>query len=516
MTVEELLKKYEAGERSFPATNLSEANLSRTNLSQIDLSQSILIVTNLSGANLTEADLSNTRFNVARLSGANLTKANLSGAVINVANLILANLSEANMTRAELIRAELIRAELSSANLTEANLNAADLREAKLRQANLTRANLKEADLRGTSLIGAVLEQANLNGTNLSRANLTGADLTDIEMRHANLNGANLSGACLRGANLRWADLRGANLKWADLSDTKLSGANLMGADLENAVLSNASLVHADLTQANLIQVEWEGADISGAILTGTKLYDSLRFELKTEGVTCEWVDLSPTGDRSQVYRFTGEQAQKFFNQKQPSVQAIVDGPLDGEANFLLAKAYLQIARQYVEMKYPPSIEVGQRRTTLTFKVERDEDLFPMAGVAVLPFKGAKKARKNLVQTIKRIQSQQFLESSVSVREANRLAKMGVAIAQKLRKAGEVELQPPEGTKGTQFFRYPARISLNNSSGQEFIIHQDDNFGRPESLPAPSGSSAPSLQKKPFSLPSEDATLTFICGFTSF
>lgn len=518
MEVEELLKRYAAGEREFTGINLCEANLSRVNLSGANLSQANMSIANLSGANLSGANLSGTKLNVTRLSGANLSKAKLNGAILNVANLVRANLSDAELIQASLIRAELIRAELSRANLIEANLNAADLRESKLRQANLSGANLSEADLRGASLVGANLEQAKLNQTDLSGADLSGANLSNTELRHVNFNRANLSGADLSGANLRWAALSGANLQWANLSDAKLSGANLIGADLSNSNLLNASLVHADLTQANLIRAEWMGADLSGATLTGAKLYGVSRFGLKTDGMICEWVDVSPHGDHTQLHRFEPEDSKKFFNQTPPTVRIVIDAPLDQEANFALANAYHQIALQYAGLSQPPSIAVGYRRTVLTFRVENDEQLFPTAYVAILPFENAAATQRNIITLIKQIRA--HATSHLSIPELRRIQQLSTTLSQTLNQVHAIELSKifPTMERRASFFNAPTHTILLNSSDQSLSVYHDPSFGKRFMNSANTTNqktSADQGNSSQFAIPPLNIVVDFIRGFYS-
>ncbi|MBW4562763.1 MAG: pentapeptide repeat-containing protein [Mojavia pulchra JT2-VF2] len=478
MTVEELLEKYAAGVLDFTGVDLCEANLSGVKLNGVNLSHANLSVVNLSGANLSEANLSHAKLNVARLSGANLTSAILNNSSLNVANLIRADLSRAQLREATLIRAELIRADLSRTDLFEANLTSADLREATLRQANLRRANLSEATLRGCSLTGANLETANLNATDMGRADLSGANLRDAELRQANLSRANLSGADLSGANLRWADLSGANLRWADLSNAKLSGASLIGADLSNANLTNASLVHTDLTQAKLIKAEWIGADLTGAVLTGAKLYATSRFGLKTEGITCEWVDLSPTGDRSIIQKFNSEDSGDFFNETPPTIRIIVDAALEHDANFALAGSYYEIYREYRKLKQPPTIEIGRRRTILTFRVDSDQDLFATAYIAILPFIDATNTQQNIDRLLEMIRGEDIsllgLKTPHRVRQLRTLieeARNQAQIIRDMRKNLELAAK-------LNFFKAPTQTILTNSSAQTLILYDNPYFGK--------------------------------------
>ncbi|WGV27227.1 pentapeptide repeat-containing protein [Halotia branconii] len=478
MTVEELLEQYAAGVTNFIGVDLCEANLSGVKLSGINLSTANLNISNLSGANLNASNLSCANLNVARLSGANLDSANLNNSSLNVANLIRADLSRAQLRKASLVRAELIRADLSKADLFEANLSNADLREATLRQANLRGANLNEASLKGCSLAGANLEMANLNATNLSRADLNSANLREAELKQANLSHANLSGADLSGANLRWADLSGANLRWADLSGAKLSGTNLMGADLSNANLTNASLVYADLTQVTLIKAEWVGADLTGAILTGAKLYSTSRFGLKTEGLTCEWVDLSPSGDRSIIQKFDLEDPKEFFNETSPTIRIIVDAALEQEANFALAGAYYHIAQEYRVLKQPPSMEINRRRTVFTFRVDSDEALFPTACMAILPFRDAVSTQKNIYKIVEMLGKEDLPQ--LGEKTFHRLKQLTTLTQEAISQAKTIRQMKKnlELAAKLNFFRMPTQTILTNSSAQTLAVHYNPNFGK--------------------------------------
>jgi len=478
MTVKELLEKYASGHRDFGDVNLAESNLSRASLSHANFSHAILSIANLSGANLTGTNLSFARMNVARLSGANLTDANLNGVILNVANTIRAKFDRANLDRASLVRAEMIRASMVAATLIEADLSSADMRESQLDRVDASGANLSDTNLQSSSIVGSNLSGANLTGCELSKSKLTGSDLSRCEMRHARLQRANLSGVNLRGANLRWADLSGANLRWADLTDAKLSGANLIGADLSNSNLLQTSFVHADLTQASLIQADLEGADLSGAILTGAKLHGVARFHLRTQGMTCEWVDISPNGDHSQICRFTPDNFQKFFNQTPPVVQIAVDSPLDSEANLALAKIYHAIGCEMPEALEPPSIDVDYRRTVLRFRVETDDRLFTTLFAAILPFSDAKATHKSLSQALYLIQSKS--NKILGVKEANQAAKLSVSLLQTLRRVAPLQkkIQPLLDQSDTSFLKAPTQTSMTNSSDLFLQIYGNPRFGK--------------------------------------
>ena len=133
LEVDELLRRYAAGNKYFVNANLRCAQLSNICLANIDLSYAKLNLANLSGSNLSQANLT-----LAEMRSANLSGSNLSRSQLVKANLSGANLSDANLRGAD----------LSNADLSNANLNGADLRGA----------NLGRTDLRKTCLNGAIVE----------------------------------------------------------------------------------------------------------------------------------------------------------------------------------------------------------------------------------------------------------------------------------------------------------------------------------------------------------------------
>ncbi len=139
MEVEELLRRYAAGERDF---------------SWIEELFGELIEVDLSGINLTEFE-----FDVNPICCCNFTRANLSGA-----NLSELTLDETNFSFTNLREVSMAQSSLQGANLTGADLTGADLGGAYFWDANLTDAKL----------INTYIE-CSLDGANLTRADLTGA-----------------------------------------------------------------------------------------------------------------------------------------------------------------------------------------------------------------------------------------------------------------------------------------------------------------------------------------------------
>ncbi len=421
-----------------------------------------------------KSHLRGVRWQGRQFSGADFKGSDFTKAQLQQAQLCKTNFSSSQLAQARLSEAQLAKSWFKRADLQRAQLNSANLQEAQMKQACLAWAQLEGADCRKASLIATNLEHANLKGADFSQAVLSGADLRFAEMQNSNFQRANLSGANLSGANLRWVDLSGANLRWADLSNAKLSGASLMGADLSNAILTNASLVHSDMTQASLSRVHWVGADLSQATLTGAKLYETPRFGLKTEALICEWVDLSPGGDRAQVQRFTNsQQAQQFFRPARPRVQLTIDSALEHYDHFVLASFYHQVARKYPLLKRPPSLEIDQRRTTLNFVLEKETDLLALAYLVVNPFKEAKNAHYNIKKLLETLQA---LTAKLTVAEQ----KVVEQTSQQLQPLiGELKpIKMPNRNPSQSFFEAPMQVMLQNSSGEMVTLHQHPQFGK--------------------------------------
>jgi uncharacterized protein YjbI with pentapeptide repeats len=514
MTVEEILNQYARGERNFPAVNLVEANISGVNLSKANLSGANLSVANLCGSNLSECDLGRAKLNVAKLSGANLSKANLYEANLNVTNLTLADLSQAILRQASLVRAEMARADLSKANLSYANLSGADIKDARLREANLSHANLSRADLKRATFTDANLTHTNLHGADLSSADFSGADLSNTELRQANLSRANLRGANLSGANLRWADLSGADLSWADLSGARLSGANLTGVNLNSTNLLGTILVHADLTRASLIDADWAGADLSGATLTGAKLHGVLRFGVKTDGLICDWVDLSPNGDQSDICHLTTEKLNYFFQEAPPTVCLKIDAALDIAAHQGLAMTYYQLSQRYAIAFPPPNIRVSRRRTTLTFELNQDEHLFLAAYLISLPFKDSVPLRHNLMALLEMLQAAELNKQVENIAPTGWLTHTLAQVSIEANGIKQIN-QCLSLLEKMSFFHAPTELTLTTSRNQPLLLYSHSEFGKRVQTPGLGtvlSVTAPALRKRS-SLPALSALIDFIHSF---
>jgi hypothetical protein len=194
--------------------------------------------------------------------------------------------------------------------------------------------------------------------------------------------------------------------------------------------------------------------------------------------MTCEWVDLSPSGDRSIIQKFHSEDYQDFFNETPPTIRIVIDAALEHEANFALAGTYYQIAQEYQRLKQPPSMESGSRRTVFTFRVDSDEALFPTAYIAIMPFLDATTTQNNIVNMVEMINSEvitnQSLKSSQMVKQLNILIEQAISkatIIKQIKKNLEVAAK-------LNFCKTPTQIILTNSSAHTLIVHENPNFGK--------------------------------------
>jgi uncharacterized protein YjbI with pentapeptide repeats len=110
MNADELLDRYEAGERDFSGVFLAGVNLSGVDLRGIMLQKANLRFANLRDAILADADLSEADLYEANLRGTVLRNTNLTGTVLWLAETLGAHLEHANLQDAKVASAQLSRA----------------------------------------------------------------------------------------------------------------------------------------------------------------------------------------------------------------------------------------------------------------------------------------------------------------------------------------------------------------------------------------------------------------------
>lgn len=161
MTPDELMRRYDAGERDFQAIDLARANLRN-----IDLSHANFQEASFAGANLVHARFSHCNLTSVDLVGADLVEANFVGADLHKANLVWANLGYARLDEAHLQQTQFGGAMLQGASFKSAILDGADF----------SGADLKQADFDGAQCLGLTLGRtvlADLDLSSLCRGNVT-------------------------------------------------------------------------------------------------------------------------------------------------------------------------------------------------------------------------------------------------------------------------------------------------------------------------------------------------------
>jgi uncharacterized protein YjbI with pentapeptide repeats len=137
---------------------------------------------------------------------------------------------------------------VSERDLSNVNLSNIALKGSYLYPINFSKTNLSRADLRNVILLDVNLQGANLSHADLRdaviRGNLSDVTLDMARLERCSLGWCDLQGANLKRAKLQKADLTGANLRQADLSkahfkDTVLNGTNLLGVDFKDVTLTN-------------------------------------------------------------------------------------------------------------------------------------------------------------------------------------------------------------------------------------------------------------------------------------
>ena len=212
ITLEELLNRYQAGERDFSKIQIRLGELVNQNLSEIELSGASLNQVSLVDCNLSRANLSH-----ANVAGSNLENINLSDANLSHANFCIGSEQDYSQIR------ETIMADWSRM------LNNLPPEAATLAREQMTVQMSEQLYLF-------------LFPVSLKRANLEKADLSHADLRRAYLNDANLQGASLTNANLSEADLRSANLQGANLTGVKCDRANFSQANLTGAIINRGGL----------------------------------------------------------------------------------------------------------------------------------------------------------------------------------------------------------------------------------------------------------------------------------
>jgi uncharacterized protein YjbI with pentapeptide repeats len=248
--LEEIIKRYEVGERNFTGIELRNTAIDYTCFMDVDFSRA-----NLHSSGFDNIYLVNTNFSCANLEGTSF-----SGFLINC------NFSNANLREAYLRN-------LTGVDLTSADLSGADLRRAKLIGTNLRNANLTGIKMTSNTIFcnttmpdGTISTNSNyvLDAQELLKRYADGErDFRDVILHRVDLSGVNLRSINLCGAYFSHVNLQGATLEGNDLS------AHFICCDMRNSQLicpdidysgKAPKLICSDLRFAKLWWFEWCGA----------------------------------------------------------------------------------------------------------------------------------------------------------------------------------------------------------------------------------------------------------------
>ena len=177
MKAEELLQRYQAGERDFQGIHFRIKRLEYANLSRANFSNAHFLSCGLRGVHFDHSVLRNATivsglrrasFRFCDLKGAVFCKESYGGNTFDASHLDEADLTSANLAHADLRAVNFQNAILTSASLVNVDLRGADLRRANLQNADLTNANLSDASLYYANLSGALLTGANITDAKLA------------------------------------------------------------------------------------------------------------------------------------------------------------------------------------------------------------------------------------------------------------------------------------------------------------------------------------------------------------
>ncbi|MTJ49969.1 pentapeptide repeat-containing protein [Dolichospermum sp. UHCC 0259] len=143
---DDLLARYNAGERNFAGIFLEGSEMAGVDLSGIDLSDSDLGEIYMEDVNFTGANFCSSR--------------------IGQAGLIRCILRDADLTRTNMGFAHLSRSDLTNAKLVDAYLSGADMVETNLTESDLTRADLEGANMKRSIYYNTIMPDGSIRTTN--------------------------------------------------------------------------------------------------------------------------------------------------------------------------------------------------------------------------------------------------------------------------------------------------------------------------------------------------------------
>lgn len=141
--------------------------------------------------------------------------------------------------------------------------------------------DLSHVDFRGIDLSGSYLYRVKFEGANLSDAVIRKAQVFDCEWANVDLNHADL-----RRTWFQEVDMVGANIYMSRLNRTRFSSCHLNGADFRRTKLRKAWIVWSDLTNAKFAKAHFNQTWLSGSNLSEVDFNDVDLLNTIVYGVT--------------------------------------------------------------------------------------------------------------------------------------------------------------------------------------------------------------------------------------
>ncbi|NES73632.1 MAG: hypothetical protein F6K24_54830, partial [Okeania sp. SIO2D1] len=183
-------------------------------------------------------------------------------------------------------------------------------------------------------------------------------------------------------------------------------------------------------------------------------------------------------GDRSKVHYLNAEKITSFFHETLPKVKIIVDAPLDSSGHYALAATYYQISKYLPELNQPPSIQINSCRTIISFQMKSDKKLFATAYAAIIAFNDAAKTQEKISNIMEMLDSQDA--NYLTPRTAKKIQQLTTVFNQSIKKINQINKDKEllRFCNGIKFFQTPTKITLVNSSDQNFNVYHHPTFGK--------------------------------------
>jgi uncharacterized protein YjbI with pentapeptide repeats len=270
MSKDEILRRYNDGERNFSGIIAPNSDFSGMNMAGIIFRRAKLAPSVFKGCNLKGADFSFAEIQDSCFDNADLRNAKFPDAILFNSSFRNAKISGASFHNAKISDCDFKGCDINSADFSGATKESAFkgavmaaaqiIAEYKQGRRDFSGVLAPNSDFSGQNLSGIILRKANLHFCSFYHTDLTGADLsrcdlTDCAFDHTMLRNANMSGANLYWSRINGATMDGANLKEANMAWCNLSGTDFSGCDITKANMQWSLAVKTKLTDAQFFSL---------------------------------------------------------------------------------------------------------------------------------------------------------------------------------------------------------------------------------------------------------------------